>query len=116
MALRLCVSVIALLAVTIFASYGPEVSDSAISLLYVVIAALFSINAISALWIHRRQSNELLYLSYSLLDVPITTGVIYLTGDSASLMTTADQDLTVTVLTVLLPPANGSSIPIRMFP
>ncbi len=83
-AVRLCITVTALLSVTVCTFFGTEETAARVSFLFTPVAILFVLNAGSALWLLVAKDSSVFFLAHALIDVPLVTGVVYITGGSAS--------------------------------
>jgi two-component system response regulator PilR (NtrC family) len=83
-AVRLCITVTALLSVTVCTFFGTEETAARVSFLFTPVAILFVLNAGSALWLLFAKDSYLFFLVHALVDVPLVTGAVYITGGSAS--------------------------------
>ena len=83
-AVRLCITVTALLSVTVCTFFGSEETAERVRFLFTPVACLFVLNACSAFWSQYSTRNSLFYLAHILIDVQLVTGVIYITGGSTS--------------------------------
>jgi two-component system response regulator PilR (NtrC family) len=83
-AVRLCITVTALLSVTICTFFGAEETAARVSFLFTPVAAVFLLNAASALWLQYAKKSSLFYFVHVLIDVQLVTGVVFITGGSAS--------------------------------
>jgi two-component system response regulator PilR (NtrC family) len=83
-AVRLCITVSALLSVTVCTFFGTEETAARVSFLFTPVAAVFLFNAASALWVQYSKKSSLFYFVHILIDVQLVTGVVFITGGSAS--------------------------------
>ncbi len=83
-AVRLCITVTALLSVTACTFLGSEDTALRVRFLFTPVALLFVLNAASALLLQYSRAGIGFYFLHVLIDIPLVTGVVYITGGPAS--------------------------------
>jgi two-component system response regulator PilR (NtrC family) len=80
----LCIVATGLLSLSVCTVLGTAETAQRVRFLYSPIAALFVLNALSAAWLRFVGAGPGFYFTHLILDVPLITGIVYVTGGSTS--------------------------------